>query len=110
MLEVGTNYLVDNEPCFLLTEMNSTPEKGKPHRYRNTYVIRSDRIAKHVFDMGLSKKYKHDQFRIPGGGIDPNGRIWIVETVASLMADADKLRNSKSFNKAVLAGVDRIKE
>jgi len=104
MLEVGTSYLLDNEPCFLLTELNSMPKKGKVHRYRNTYVIRGDRIAKHVFDMGPAKKHKHDEFRIPGGGIETNGRIWIVHTVAELMGIADHLRDSKGFNKEALVG------
>ena len=93
MLHVGTNYLLEDEDCFLLTELNAMPPKGKSHRYRNTYVIRGDRIAKHIFDMGPSKNYKHDEFRIPGGGFESNGRIWIVHTVAELMAIADDMRN-----------------
>jgi len=109
MLEPVTSYVLDNEPCFLLTEMDA-PKKGKPHRFRYTYVMRSDRIAKHTEDLGLSKNFKHDQFRIPGGAMDPiTKRIWIEHSVAELLAIADQLRNSKGFNKEALVGT-KIRE
>ena len=104
MLEPVTTYLLDNEPCFLLTEMNA-PVKGTQHRFRYTYVMRSDRIAKHTQDLGLAKLYKHDQFRIPGGMIDPTTkRIWIEHTVSELRTIADSLQASKGFNKEALVG------
>ena len=109
MLEPVTTYILEGEPCFLLTEMNGKV-KGQAHRFRYTYVMRGDRIAKHSRDMGPAKLYTHDQFRIPGGMIDPTTkRIWIEHSVAELLAIADQLRNSKGFNKEALVGT-KIRE
>lgn len=107
---IGTHYVSENEPCFLYTELDDLPPKGKLHRYRNIFVIRSDRIAKYIEDMGLSSKQKHDPCRILGGVIDPDTkRIFIEHTVAELRAIAAQLKARPTFDKHELAGVNRIR-
>jgi len=105
----ATHYISEDEPCFLLTELDSMPPKGKPHRYRNFYVMRGDRIHLYVEDMGLSKKHKAPECRIPGGVIDPTSkRIFIEHSVAQLRAIAQDLKKSK-WDVLELAGVNRVR-
>ena len=107
MLELGTSYILDNEPCFNLSELNFTYLKGNPHRYRVYIVVRNDKLVKYMEDMGAA--IKCDQFRIPGG-VKQNGHIYIEHTVQELRDMADKLRVSKGFDKLELVGVDKINE
>jgi len=74
------------------------------------FVIRGDRIAKYIEDMGVSKG-QGDGCRILGGVIDPDTqRIFIEHTVGELRAIASKLKERPLFDKRELAGVDRIRE
>ena len=91
---IGTNYVMRNEPCFALTEIDNMSPKGKMHRYRKLMVIRNDKIAEYVEDMGLAKKQKHSQCRVMGGCVDEtSGRIYIEHTVAELRDIADQLKS-----------------
>ena len=105
---VTTHYNID-EPCLGLYEMNlPVPGKGE-HRFQILNVIRADKIAECRIDMGLSKKIKADQFRIPGGVIDPKtGRGEILHTVGELRDIADKLRSRDCCDKRELAGTNNV--
>jgi len=106
----GTHYIDKDEPCLGLYEMNlQSPGSKGFHRYQIIYVMRDDKPTEYRKDMGLSKWFKHDQFRIPGGAFD-NGRYWIEHTVAELMEIADQLRFKPSFDKRELVQCDNIKE
>ena len=90
---VGTNYVVADEPCFAITEIDGMSPKGQMHRYRKIMVVRNGRIAEYVEDMGLAKKQKHNQCRIMGGCVDEHsGRIFIEHTVAELREIAETMK------------------
>ena len=92
---IGTHYVVADEPCWGLFELNQqAPNGGGLRRYQIIQVIRhEDKIAEYRRDLGPAGSFKAEQFRIPGGGIDPEtGRIWIEETVGRLMDIADTMR------------------
>ena len=111
---VGTNYVLKDEPCLGLYELNyQAPDNSGFHRYQIILVTRNDRPAEYRKDLGLAKKFKGvDQLRIPGGVIDKaSGRMHIVHTVGELIDIADNLRFQKSiFDKRELAKVNRIRE
>jgi len=98
----ATDYLLEDEPCYLLTELNRTIA-GKRKRVRTFTVVRGDKLSEYI---EVLKRSNRDEFRIIGGGRYPNGRIWIEHTVAELRAIAE---NMKAWDKRELAGVDRIK-
>jgi len=93
-LIAGTHYILPDEPCYGLYELNfQSPGNKGFHRYQIILVIRGDRLAEYRQDMGLAKKYKGDQVRIPGGVKDETtGRITIVHTVAELQELAEYIR------------------
>ena len=105
MLEIGTNYILDDEPCFGLREENFQSPTGW-RRYRIYLVVRNDKLAKYQEDMGAAKDFKHDQIRIPGGVIDGK-KIYIEHTVNELRAIADQMKLT-SFDKKELVGLDKI--
>jgi len=93
----GTTYIAQDEPCFLLCEMNlKSADQTKRRRYQIIYVIRDDKIAEYREDIGPASKI--DQFRIPGGAIE-DGRIHIEHTVAELKEIADIMRDKPSLDK-----------
>jgi len=105
MLEIGTDYVLDNEPCYNLSELNLMSPQSKLRRYRVYIVIRGDRMAKHMEDLGPAKMFHSDEFRIPGGVVNEvSKRIDIEHTVAELRDIADTLRESNGFNKRELVG------
>lgn len=105
MLEIGTNYILNDEPCFNLSELNLMSPMGW-RRYRIYMVMRDDKLAKYQEDMGDAKDFKHDQIRIPGGVIDGE-KIYIEHTVNELREIADQLKLT-SFDKRELVGLDKI--
>ncbi|MDP1614522.1 MAG: hypothetical protein Q8L68_01860 [Methylococcales bacterium] len=111
---LGTNYVLKNEPCYGLFELNyQSPGSKGFHRYQIVQVIREgDKIAEYRKDLGKAKKFKGvDQFRIPGGVKLPNGRIQIVHKVGELIDIADTLRHGKTlFDKKDLIGINKIRE
>jgi len=105
-MEIATNYILDNEPCFNLSELNLQSPLGL-RRFRIYMVVRNDKLAKYQEDMGDAKDFKHDQIRIPGGVIDGE-KIYIEHTVNELREIADQLKLT-SFDKRELVGLDKIK-
>ena len=103
----GTDYVLPDEPCLGLFELNLQSQGSKGfHRYQILLVVRGDRIAEYREDMGLAKKFKHDQLRIIGGIKDPKtNRLHIDETVGRLREYACQLRKKPSFNKLDLIGM-----
>ena len=104
-LVAGAISITDDEPCLGLYEMNfKSPDQRSRHRYQIIMVIRDDKPAEYRIDLGLAKKFKADQFRIPGGIVDETtGRIYIEETVGRLKTIADQLRKAPCFDKMDLA-------
>lgn len=110
MIEVETLYVLKDEPCFQLSELDLMSPKGELRRYRVYVVMRDDRLAQYREDLGLSKDFKTDQIRIPGGAIDEvSKRIFIEHTVGELLTISEQLRAKPSFDKLELVGVNKIK-
>lgn len=111
-IRYGTAFVLEDEPCLLLVEMNlKAPDQKLRKRYQIIHVIRNDKPAEFRQDLGLAKEFKADQFRIPGGIIDEQmGRIYIEETVGRLKEMADQIRGNPPFNKRELVKSDKIKE
>ncbi len=107
----GTTYALNNEPCIGLYELNfKTPDQRERHRYQIIVVVRNDKPAEFRKDLGKAKKYKHDQFRIPGSVFnEKTGKTDILHTVGELKDIADQMRLHK-WDKKELVGVNRIKE
>jgi len=109
-IAIATTHYSKDEPCLGLYEMNlqSAGSKGF-HRYQILNVIRADKVAECRIDLGPAKKFKADQFRIPGGVIDPKtGKGEILHTVGELRDIADKLRSRDCCDKRELAGTNNI--
>ncbi len=92
-----TDYVIDDEPCYNLSELNLVADDGKFHRYQILAVMRGDRLAEYKEDMGLTKDFKAHQLRVMGGDIQ-NNRIYIEETVASLREEANLMRDETPLN------------
>lgn len=94
----GTDFVLEDEPCFNLAEVNlMAPKDGKWHRYQIVVVIRNGELAEYRKDMGLRTKFKAHQFRVMGGVIDKK-KIYIEETVGSLRQEADQMRDETPLN------------
>jgi len=105
MIEIGTSFLLDDEPCFCLTEDDHVINR-KRRRYRSYTVVRGDKLATFRQDLGDSKKFKTDPIRIMGGVRDEfTGKLYIEETVGSLLDIALALRARPTFNKKELVGI-----
>lgn len=107
----GTTYIEESEPCFGLYEMNlQSPGSRGFHRYEIIYIIRDNKPAEFRRDLGLTKKFKHDEIRIPGGAIDETtGKIYIEHTVGELRDIANWIRSKPAFDKRELTKLDKIK-
>jgi len=105
MIEIGTAFLLDDEPCFCLTEDDHV-ENLKRNRYRSYTVVRGDRLATYREDMGNSKKFKTDPIRVMGGVVDEfTGKIYIEHTVGELRDIAQSLRNKPMFKMGEFMGI-----
>lgn len=107
----GTTYVLPDEPCLGLYELNfKSPDECARRRYQIIMVMRNDKPAEYRKDLGLAKTFKADQIRIPGGVKDDmTGHFHIEHTVGELMAIADQVRSKPAFDKLELAGVNKIK-
>lgn len=105
-LFVGTTYVLDDEPCFGLFELNF-----EHRRHRIFQVIRGDNIAEYREDMGAAGEFKGiAQQRIMGGVVDGN-KIYIEHTVGELRDIANAMRIRRlPFSKRELARANKIKE
>jgi len=99
-LRYGTHYIAEDEPCLGLFEMNlQSPGSRGFHRYQIIYVMRDDMPAEYRKDMGLAKKFKAIQIRIPGGAWDEyTGRYYVEHTVGELVEMARDMRENPSFD------------
>uniref|UniRef100_A0A6M3LTM4 Uncharacterized protein n=1 Tax=viral metagenome TaxID=1070528 RepID=A0A6M3LTM4_9ZZZZ len=106
MIEIGTSFLFEDEPCFCLTEDDLVIDR-KRRRYRSYTVVRGDNLATFREDLGDSRWFKTDPIRIIGGVRDPvTQKLYIEETVGSLLDIALTMRAKPSFNKSELVGID----
>lgn len=91
----STNYVFKDEPCFRLSEINlpsNVPGKGI-RRVQVIIVVRNDRLATFMKDLGRAKSFTARQFHIPGGFQNrETGHIRIFHTVAQLQEIATTLR------------------
>ena len=93
-VEVYTQTVSDDEPCFLLTEGDRLSEDSKEMgRYQTLRIVRKDSLVTACVYLGPSSKYQADGFQIPGGWIDDDGRGEAVHTVAELREIADYFRS-----------------
>ena len=92
MITPATTVANLDEPCFTLCELDLQSGHGF-HSFQVLYLMRGDKLSEFFYDLGLSSKFKADQFRIPGGVITPNGRYEILHTVGELQEIADEIRN-----------------
>lgn len=95
-LILGTNAVSMDEPCFVLKELHEqSPGSRGWRRYQIIKVMRADRVAEFRRDLGPARRFKVEQFCIPGGVVDEAGRIEIVCTVGELYDAAELLRSDK---------------
>ena len=110
-LRYGTHFVLEDEPCLGLFEMNlQSPGNRGWHRYQILYVMRTDHPSEFRRDMGLAKKFKANQFRIPGGAWDETTQKYYVEhTVGELVEMANDMREFPSFDiKELVLGTNRL--
>lgn len=107
---VGTNFVLADEPCLGLAELNKqAPDFRGFHRYQIISVIRNDKRIDYREDLGLASNFKADQFVIPGGVENERGGV-IVETVGSLKDIAEQVRTIRLWDKKELVGNNNIRE
>ena len=92
-----TDYILEDEPCYNLSEINLLSDDGKFHRYQILVVMRGDQMAEYREDMGLTKDFKAYQLRVMGG-VTENNKIYIEETVGTLRTEADLMRDETPLN------------
>ncbi len=82
----GTLYVMDDEPCYLIYEINRpAPDSKGVRRYRHIQVARGDKLAEYIEDLGPAGNFKGPEQQIVCGGVDSmNGRqrYWSEHTVA----------------------------
>jgi len=100
----GTQYVLLDEPCLGLYEMNlQSPGSRGFRRYQIIHVMRGDKPAEIRRDLGAAKSVKANQFRIPGGARDETtGTFHIEHTVGELIDIADYMRNEPLRDKIEL--------
>jgi len=92
-IEVYTNAVSADEPCYLLVEVNRLNEATDTLcRFQILKVVRDDSVVTACVPLGPAKDYTADGFTVPGGWIDEDGRGEAVHTVAELQEIAQFLR------------------
>ena len=110
MIELGTSYILPNEPCFNLSELDLMSPMGEKRRYRVYIVVRNDRLARYQEDLGAAENFKTDQIRVAGGVVDAQTkRIFIEHTVNELREIIDTLRARDSFDILDHLQLDKIR-
>ena len=86
-----------DEPCLRLSELYQLDENNsKLRRYQVTYVMRYDKPAKHMLDMGPYESFTASEFHLPGAVKDERtGSVTIVHTVGELQDIANALRDQQ---------------
>ena len=91
-LDTVTRAVVDDEPCYVLAELNLPSRSGKSKsRFQVLRIVRDDRLVTAYVYLGPARTFKADQLLIPGGQVE-NGRGIAWHTVAELQEIADNLR------------------
>lgn len=95
MIVAETLAVSNDEPCFLLAELNlQSPGSRGWHRYQVLTVVRNDRLAQATVDLGPREQYAAAEFRVLGGVQDEvTGKIDILCTVGELRDLADVQRS-----------------
>jgi len=92
-LEVYTQVVFDDEPCFLLVESNRLDEASTTMcRFQILRIVRKDALVTACVCLGPSSGFQADGFNVPGGWIDDDGKGEAVHTVAELQEIAHFLR------------------
>jgi len=94
---LGTTYVLPDEPCCSLSELNElSPDFKRLRRYQIIHVVRNDQIAEYRKDLGPARKFKAFPFQLIGGFQDgETKKIYIEETVARMKDMADEMRHRK---------------
>ena len=91
----GTDWILPNEPCYLIYEVErQAPDSKTKRRYRHILVSRNDRLAEHVTDLGLASDFPGaHQSQVKTGGMT-NGVGWSEHTVAEAIGIIEEYRYS----------------
>ena len=93
-LEVAASYILPNEPCLELAELNLVGLKpgAGVRRVQIIKVIRDDRVATFRRDMGPARNFTAEEFIFPGAVPLGDGRYDVLETVGRLQGAAEEQR------------------
>ena len=91
---LATDYVLPNEPCFGLSEVNRVTKVAGAgvRRFQIVQVIRDDQLWEYQRDMGPADSFKSEEFVIPGHVPLSNGHFDVIETVGRLQGAADEWR------------------
>jgi len=104
-LKQFTTEVFGNEPSLGLEERNlRSPDHHSINRYQIIYVVRNDRPAEYRKSLGLASSFKTGEFRIMGGAVGDNGKIYIEHTVDQVKHMANQMREAEPFDKKELVG------
>ena len=82
----ATTVISPDEKAWSLAEViRQAPDYKGFRRYQHVIVVRGDKLAEFVVDMGRATKYRADQFRIPSLMEHTVGELWDI---------ADRLRET----------------
>ncbi len=109
-LIAGVNAVSMDEGCWSLKEVNEqSPGSRGWRRYQVIRVIRGDTLAEFRRNLGPARKFKSDQFAIPGGVVDETtGRFELLHTVGELYDMAECLRDPNKSRRAETPTTDII--
>lgn len=96
---LGTDWVSEDEPCYVLREEDAQAPDGKGfHRYQIAKVMRGDKLVEFRKDMGLSVNFTGEPVAIVGGCTDPEtGRMYIEETFGSLLEVLQRVRGQYGY-------------
>ncbi len=95
-----TDYILMDEPCLQMDERNLVATDGHGwRRYQRFIVLRSERPAEHVIDMGPRESFTHEELLVRGAVQDPTtGRVEVLHTVGELKDIADYMREKPALS------------
>lgn len=97
----GTDFVLEDEPCFALFERNIMPPDSRGvRRYEILHIIRNWTPYEYRRDMGLAADWEAkgiQEFRILGGILEDN-ILEAYETVGSMREQAHKIRGAPAMD------------
>lgn len=97
---VPVDDIRSNEPATWLREFNSPPPNGRGRfRYQEIHVLRDKHVVTWLYCLGPERRFPAQQFQIIGGTVRDHRQD--IETVESIRAIADELRDEGGLHKAV---------